>query len=588
MDDRDEHFQDSRILTRWIWTGYLRFHWKLILVAFLLMTIEGGMLGVLSYMIEPMFDRIFVAGERGAIPLVAGGIFVIFALRAVSGFGQKVLMTRVGQSVAAHLQRDLVAHMVTLDNRWFQVHPPGNLIERVRGDTTAAAGIWSTVLAAGGRDIVAMLSLFAVALSIDWLWTLIAVAGVPILILPILALQRWVRRTARRVRVIAADLSTRLDEIFHGVPTIKLNRMEARETERFGNHTHDLVQARIRASMGRAGIPALIDIIAGIGFLGVLSYGSLQIIDGNKTVGEFMSFFTAMALVFEPLRRLGNVTGAWQVALASLERIYQVFLEKPTILSPANPATLSVPASQADIIFDDVRMAYDDTPVLNGLSFTAKAGEVTALVGASGAGKSTVFNLLTRLVDPQTGRISIGGTAVDQLDLAELRDQFSVVTQDAQLFDEILRDNILLGRDDLDPAKLQSALDAAHVSDFLPRLPDGLNSPAGPRGSNLSGGQRQRVAIARALVREAPVLLLDEATSALDAKSEKIVQDALDQLSRDRTTLVIAHRLATVRDADKIIVMDKGQVVEQGTHDSLLTQDGIYSGLYKLQFHPQS
>lgn len=588
MKEQQPRHENSAVLTRWIWKGYLRHYWPMLLVAFLLMTVEGGMLGLMSYMIEPMFDRIFLAGERGSIPLVAGGIFLIFTARALSGFGQRVLMSRVGQKVSAHLQRDLVSHMLTLDNRWFQQNSPGVLIERVRGDTSAASNIWSTVLAAAGRDVIAMVSLFAVALSIDWLWTLIAVAGVPLLVLPIVALQRWVRKVARRVRDIAAELSTRLDEIFHGVPTIKLNRMEARESSRFADATHALVRTRTYSVAGQAGIPALMDIMAGIGFLGVLSYGGLQIIDGQKTVGEFMSFFTAMALVFEPLRRLGNVTGAWQVALASLERVYEVFLEQPTILSPRKPEQLPVPSGKADIVFDNVRMAYDDTPVLNGLSFIAKAGQVTALVGASGAGKSTVFNLLTRLVDPQSGRITLGDTPVNALQLEVLRDQFSVVTQDAQLFDETLRDNIMLGRDDVDSDYLQSALDAAHVSDFLPRLADGLNSAAGPRGSNLSGGQRQRVAIARALLRNAPILLLDEATSALDAKSEKIVQEALDQLSRDRTTLVIAHRLATVRDADKIIVMDKGRVVEEGNHESLLAQDGIYSGLYKLQFSSQS
>ncbi|WP_095590581.1 ABC transporter ATP-binding protein [Actibacterium ureilyticum] len=588
MKEPQNPHENSALLTRWIWRGYLRHYWPMLLVAFLLMTIEGGMLGLMSYMIEPMFDRIFLAGERSSIPLVAGGIFLIFTARALSGFCQRVLMSRVGQKVSAHIQRDLVAHMLTLDNRWFQQNPPGVLIERVRGDTNAASNIWSTVLAAAGRDVIAMVSLFAVALSIDWLWTLIAVAGVPLLVLPIILLQRFVRRTARRVRDIAAELATRLDEIFHGVPTIKLNRMEDRESGRFANASHALVRARTFSVAGQAGIPAMMDIMAGVGFLGVLSYGGLQIIDGQKTVGEFMSFFTAMALVFEPLRRLGNVTGAWQVALASLERVYGVFLEQPTILSPAQPAKLSVPAAQADIVLDDVRMAYDETPVLNGVSFTAKAGKVTALVGASGAGKSTVFNLLTRLVDPQSGQISIGGTPIDTLALTDLRDQFSVVTQDAQLFDETLRDNILLGREDIAEDRLATVLDAAHVADFLPRLADGLNSPAGPRGSNLSGGQRQRVAIARALLRNAPILLLDEATSALDTKSERIVQEALDQLSRNRTTLVIAHRLATVRDADKIVVMDKGRVVEEGTHDSLLARDGVYSGLYKLQFSTQN
>jgi len=575
-------------VARWLWHGYLRRHLPAIGLALLLMSVEGSMLGALSYSVRPMFDKVLVAGNRGAIPLVAIVIFGVFAARALAGFGQRVLMAYVGQRVSAKLQGDLVTHMLTLDNAWFQTTPPGNLIERVRGDTQAAAMIWSTVLGAAGRDVIAAVSLFAVAVSVDWVWTLIAVAGIPLLVLPIMALQRWVRRTTRTARAAAAVIATRLDEIFHGVTTIKLNRMEARETRRFDRALDRFVGAQVRSAAGQAGIPALMDVIAGLGFLGVLSYGGLQIIDGQKSVGEFMSFFTAMALVFEPLRRIGNVSGAWQAALASLERLFAVFDARPTILSPQHPQSLSCKPEDADIVFSDVSLAYRDAPVLHGLSLRAKAGQMTALVGPSGAGKSTVFNLLTRLVEPQQGSITLGGTPIDRLALTNLRDFFSVVTQDALLFDETLRDNILLGRDDISDARLTQVLEAAHIADFLPMLPNGLDSPAGPRGSNLSGGQRQRVAIARALLRDAPILLLDEATSALDAKSERVVQAALERLSVGRTTLVIAHRLATVREADNIIVMDQGRVVEQGTHEELLAQDGLYSGLYKLQFAPHT
>lgn len=571
-------------VVRWLWRGYLRAHLGVILFALLLMSIEGAMLGLLSFMIEPMFDDVFVSGDGSAIPLVAGGIFAIFLTRALAGFGHRVLMARVGQRVSASLQHDLVGHMLTLDSVWFQKTPPGNLIERVRGDTLVASTIWSTVLAAAGRDLVALIALFVVALSNDWLWTLIAIAGVPLLVLPIMVLQRIVRKTTRKARAEAAHISTRLDEIFHGVTTIKLNRLEAHEGRRFQATVEKFVRAQLRSEAGKAGIPALMDIVAAIGFLGVLYYGGHQIIAGEKTVGEFMSFFTAMALIFEPLRRLGNVSGAWQAALASLERLHAVFEDKPTILSPAQPQKLTTPAAKSDIALQDVQLAYDDTPVLRGLTLTAKAGQMTALVGASGAGKSTVFNLITRLVEPQSGTITLAGTPINQMALRDLRGLFSVVSQDSLLFDETLRDNILLGRTDVSQDRLAEILDAAHISDFLPALPLGLDSPAGPRGSNLSGGQRQRVAIARALLRDAPILLLDEATSALDAKSEQVVQAALDRLCKGRTTLVIAHRLSTVRNADKIIVMDKGRVAEEGTHDTLLAQGGLYSGLYQLQF----
>ena len=377
-------------------------------------------------------------------------------------------------------------------------------------------------------------------------------------------------------------MSTRLDEVFHGINPIKLNTLEQYQSDRYAALQKQRVKAEVKAATGKAAVPALIDIMTGVGFLGVLVFGGSEIIAGEKTVGQFMSFFTAMSLAFEPLRRLGAMSGQLQTAAASIDRLKVVLNERPTLLSPAQPAAR--PEGAPRITFDGVTLDYGDLPVLRGASFTAEAGKTTALVGASGAGKSTVFNVLTRLVDPKEGKVTINDQATDAIALPDLRSMFSVVAQDAALFDESLRDNLLLGRTDVTDNQLQTVLDAAHVSDFLTNLPDGLDSPAGPRGSNLSGGQRQRVAIARALLRDTPILLLDEATSALDTKSEAIVQSALEKLSVGRTTLVIAHRLSTVRNADSIIVMDQGRVIDQGTHDDLLERGGLYADLYNLQF----
>ncbi len=574
----------ERTLIAWVWRNYLRKRMPFLIVALLLMTVEGSMLGALSYLMQPMFDDVFIAGNTSAVYGVALAISGVFVVRAVSALSHRLLMSWIGERVTAEVQSDLLRHLMTLDQAFFQVHSPGNLIERVRGDSAGIRQIFASVIAAFGRDFVALISLLAVAIYIDWVWTLVAAIGTPLLIIPVVALQRLVRRTSRASRAAAAQNSNRLDEIFHGITTIQLTGSEAREAGRYRQSVDEFVRAQLRAEAGSAGIPALIDIVAAIGFAGVLTYGGMQIIGGEKTVGEFMAFFTAMALVFDPLRRLGGVSAALQNAMASVERMYGILQTPPSITSPVPPRA-PVPAREdTRIELDRVTFAYGMEPVLRGTSFVAEAGQTTALVGPSGAGKTTIFTLLTRLADPQQGAIRIGGYDLRDMDLAGLRGMFSVVSQDAALFDETIRDNILMGRIDVSQSRLEEVLEAAHVAEFLRHMPQGLDTPAGPRGSGLSGGQRQRVAIARALLRDAPILLLDEATSALDAQSEALVQAALDRLSEGRTTLVIAHRLATVRDADKILVMDRGEVRQQGTHAELIAQGGLYADLHRLQF----
>ncbi|WP_102110503.1 ABC transporter ATP-binding protein [Oceaniglobus roseus] len=565
-----------------LWRDYVGAHWKWIAVAFAMMVVEGSTVGLLSWMLQPMFDRVFIGGNFGALWWVGTAILGLFVVRAFSGVIYRVLLVRVAQRSSTDMQIDMLGHMMTLDSTYFQKNAPGYLMERVQGDTQAVQNIWQVLISSIGRDVVALASLFTVAVSIDWVWTAVALIGIPVLILPTRALQKYVRRKTGQMRDQATQRSTRLDEIFHGINPIKLNGMEGYQLNRFRAVVDGIVTAQVKTTAGTSMLPGMIDIMTGVGFFGVLLLGGSEIIEGEKTVGQFMSFFTAMALAFQPLRRLGGLTGTFQIAAASLERLYYIFDLRPTITTPAAPARIA--AANADIVFDDVHFAYETEKVLNGVSFTAKVGKTTALVGASGAGKSTVFNVLTRLVEPQSGQARLGDTPVTALALAELRGQISVVTQDALLFDETIRENILLGRTDIPESRLNEVVEAAHVADFLRQLPAGLESPAGPRGSNLSGGQRQRVAIARALLRDTPILLLDEATSALDAQSEAVIQAALERLSHGRTTLVIAHRLATIRGADSIVVMDRGEAVDQGTHEELLARGGIYADLHRLQF----
>jgi subfamily B ATP-binding cassette protein MsbA len=572
----------SRTLFRRFWSGYLRPHLPLMALAFVLMMIEGSTLGLLSYMIEPLFDQVFAPGGSGALPLVGGAILALFLIRAVTSILGRWLLARVNQTSAGHMQANLVRHLLTLDAGFFQRHSPGKLIERVQGDTQAAQGAATLVIGGIGRDLVSLGGLFAVALWIDPVWTAAALIGAPLLLLPALVMRRYLRRKAMHTREQAGLRATRLDEIFHGIQAVKLNRMEGYQASRFQRIINSIVRAEVKTALGRAAMPALVDVITGVGFFAVLMLGGSEVAAGERTTGEFMAFFTAMALTFQPIRRLGDLAGQWQVAEASLERIFTLFDTRATGTRPTESRARPAPGAP-EIRFESVSFTYPDRPVLDALSFTAEAGKVTALVGASGAGKSTVFQLIAALVEPQAGRILIGGVDVQDLSLSDQRALLASVSQDAALFDETLRENLILGRDDISDDRLAAALADAEVTAFADALPRRLDTPAGPRGSALSGGQRQRIAIARALLADAPVLLLDEATSALDTRTEAAVSAALSRAQAGRTTLVIAHRLSTVKGADKILVLDHGRLIEEGTHDSLMAKGGLYAQLQQAQ-----
>ncbi|MBO9432080.1 ABC transporter ATP-binding protein [Sulfitobacter sp. R18_1] len=577
----DDSYTSAQLM-RWLWRDYLKKHTGLMAIAVIFMIIEGSTLGVLAKLMEPMFDRVFVGGDRGALVWVGLVLVAIFALRALATVVQKVLLTRVAQRTAADLRIDLLDRMMQQDGAFHQNHPPGFLVQRVQSDVNAVGNVWRAFITGAGRDLVGLVILMGVAIAIDPIWALLAMVGVPLMVLPAAIAQRFVRARSREARDIGASLSTRLDEVFHGIVQIKLNALEDYQARQYRELTRTFIRTEVRAAFGNSAIPAMIDIMSGIGFMAVIVYGGSEIIAGNKTIGEFMTFFTSLGFMFSPLRRLGAISGLWQMAAAALERIKEL-LDAPLHLRSPDKAQ-AAPDGPPDVTLTDVSLSYGDTKVLNGLDLTAKAGQTTALVGASGAGKSTIFNLLTRLVDPQSGSVRIGGIDTSAMTIPDLRGLFSVVTQEALLFDETLRENIVLGRENVTDEELDRVLKAAHVADFLPQLEQGLETRVGPRGSALSGGQRQRVVIARALLRDTPILLLDEATSALDAQSEQVVQDALDRLAKGRTTIVIAHRLSTIRSADKIVVMDRGRVTDEGTHDELMERGGIYADLYRLQY----
>ncbi len=573
---------DKKPLFKWFWSLYVREHFALLFIALIFMSIEGSMLGLLSYSIKFLFDNVLVSKDTSSILFVAVVIFSIFSIRAIAGFVHRLLTVNVCQKIIKVIQDRMVAHLLNMDVGFHQKNSPGILMDRVRADSKALSESVGEAFMTAGRDGFSLISLLAVVFFIDWKWSLIAFLGLPFLVLPILLLQGLVRSRAGENRDYESKANVRLDEIFHGITDIKLNRAEGRERNKFFDILQLTHKVRLRLEAGMAGIPAMIDVIAAIGFLAVMIFGAIDITSGSKTIGEFMSFFTAMALIFEPLRRLSNVSGNIQVAMASLERVFKVLEERSSIVFP----TLSSVEKKFDKIgieFDSVHFSYEDKKVLENITFEIEEGTSNAIVGYSGSGKTTLFNLITRLIDPSSGLIKLNGININDFCLNDLRSLISVVRQDGMVFDETILENIRFGKPTASDREIREAAKMAYVDEFTYELKDGLKTVVGPRGSTLSGGQRQRISIARAFLRNSPLLLLDEPTSALDSKSEELIQKSLSNLAKHSTTITIAHRLSTIVDSDKVLVLDSGKIVGQGKHSKLLPENPLYSNLFKSQ-----
>jgi len=573
---------DKKPLFKWFWNSYVRAHVGVLFIALIFMSIEGSMLGVLSYSIKFLFDNVLVSNDTSSILFVAVLIFSIFSMRAIAGFIHRLMTVNVCQKIIKILQDRMVGHLLNMDVGFHQKNSPGGLMDRVRADSKALSESVSEAFMTVGRDGFSLISLIAVVFFIDWKWSLIAFLGIPFLVMPILLLQGLVRSRAGENRDFESKANVRLDEIFHGITDIKLNEAEKSERNKFFDILQVTHKVRLRLEAGMAGIPAMIDIIAAIGFLAVMIFGAIDITSGSKTIGEFMSFFTAMALIFEPLRRLSNVSGNIQVAMASLERVFKIFEEKPSIVF-SNLSRNENEFDKVGLEFESVYFSYGDKKIVENINFEIEEGTSNAIVGYSGSGKTTLFNLITRLIDPITGQVRINGVDLTDISLKELRSLISVVRQDGMMFDETILENIRFGKPMASDLEIRKAAKMAYVDEFSNELKDGLNTVVGPRGSTLSGGQRQRISIARAFLRNSPLLLLDEPTSALDSQSEKLIQKSLSELSKKSTTITIAHRLSTIVDSDKVLVLDNGKIVGQGKHDGLVKESELYSNLFKSQ-----
>jgi subfamily B ATP-binding cassette protein MsbA len=556
---------------------------KRLLLAVLLMAVFAGTNAAVAKLMEPIVNEAFYRGNLHQLYSIAAAVVVIFVIRGWATYGQSTLLNYAGQSIVADLQKRLFRHIIWADLSFFSRQSPGALTARFTNDANMLRGAVSNTLTSFGRDLLSLIGLLALMFYQDWILACIAFIGFPIAVLPIARLGKRMRRVSRSQQQQTGLLATLLDEAFQGVRQVKAHGMEAHEASRVGGTVTALFKLATKAERTRALSNPALESLAGVAIAAVMIYGGHQVIAGGKTPGAFFSFIAAVLLAYEPIKRLSQLNTSLQEGLAAAERVFAMLDAKPAITDRPEAPLLQIRGGA--VTLQDVTFTYGgESAALDRLDLDIPAGATVALVGPSGAGKSTVFNLILRFFDPDSGRVLIDGQDLRDIRLNSLRAAIAMVSQDSLLFDDTVRANILYGRPTATPEEVVAAATSAHADGFIRELPEGYDTPVGPRGVRLSGGQRQRILIARAMLRDAPILLLDEATSALDNESERIVQAALQHLKRGRTTIVIAHRLSTVVAADCIYVMEYGRVVERGRHAELLASDGVYARLYAQQF----
>jgi len=513
-------------------------------------------------------------------------MIAVVALLAGASALRYYLVTVIGERIVADLRRDVFAHLTALSPVFFDSARAGELISRLTADTTQIKSAVGSSVSVALRNMVLFVGASLMMVVTSPRLSGLVLAAIPLIVLPLVAFGRWVRRLSRRAQDTLAHASAYAAESVGAMRTVQAFTSERMVTGRFAADVETAFEAARGSTRARAVLTAIVIFIVFASVVAILWIGSHDVLVGSMTAGRLGQFVLYAAFAAAGLGQLSEVWGEVAAASGAAERLFEILRVKPAIAAPASPRRLPEPA-RGDVTLDAIRFAYPARPgalVLDGVTLTVRAGEKVAIVGPSGAGKSTLFHLLLRFYDPAGGMILFDGVPVRDVDPAALRARIALVPQDTVVFAASARDNIRFGRPDASDAEVARAAELAHAAEFIARLPHGFDTQLGERGVTLSGGQRQRIAIARAILRDAPLLLLDEATSSLDAESETLVQTALEELMRERTTLVIAHRLATVLSCDRIVVMDQGHIVEQGTHASLVASGGLYARLARLQF----
>lgn len=555
---------------------------RLIFAMFCTIMAAAGNLYI-PWIIKDMIDEVLADKNGTMLNWIAASIIAIFVVRGLFWYGQNYLMSYVGQSVIIDIRAAVFKKLQRLSVSFYDKNKTGTIMSYVTNDVNAlqSAMVENTIEMITEGFI--LIGSVVAMIYLDWRLTLFTVCTFPVVLWFMEFFGKKIRKTGGRIQECTADITSVLQESMASARVIKSFVREDYEVDRFDVENRANFRANMKNAQLMATLTPVVELVAAIGVTMIIWYGGNNVINGTITAGSLVAFLTYAVNISNPIKRLTRVIGNIQKALAAAQRVFMI-IDMPEEIAESRDAK-QLPEVSGKVEFKNVSFAYDDKGnVITDLSFSVKPGEVIAIVGPSGAGKSTIANLLPRFYDVNKGDIKIDGHSVREVTLDSLREQVGIVPQETMLFNGSVYNNILYGRLDATKEEIEAAAKAANAHDFIMQLTDGYETKLGDRGVNLSGGQRQRIAIARAILKNPRILILDEATSALDTESERVVQEALDRLMVGRTSFVIAHRLSTVKNADKILVMEKGNLVESGTHDELLALDGLYAHLYKIQY----
>ena len=559
-----------------------RYLWPSFSLALFFNFLYGASTGFVPLVIKYLFDEVLPSQDRLRLYSAPVAIVVVITIRAAAQYLGNYLTEIVGQEITADLRNSLAAKILELPQSYIDKNPSSVLVSRVLSDVNLVRGGIVDGFVSVIKDSITLLALVSVAFYQDWLLSLIAFILFPFAIYPVIKSSKKVRRTSKKGQSSLARLATYLQESIVGSRVVKIFGMQGYELSRFEAENKSVRDTALKTTRAKLANQPLMELLGAVGFSAVLMYGGESVIAGARTTGSLFAFLTSLYLCYAPFKSIAKSNTSWQQGASAAEDLYAILDILPDPPESARPKEIS--GFSSSLIAQDVCFGYGDELVINQLNLEVSKGRTVALVGTSGGGKSTIIDLFCRLYEPTAGAITLDGIDLRDLSLDGLRKLISVVDQNTFLFNDTVANNIAYGHTDSSPERIEAAARAANAHDFIVQLSDGYNTLIGENGTMLSGGQRQRVAIARALIKNAPILFLDEATSALDSASEKVVQEALDRLMANRTTLVVAHRLSTVVNADCICVIAGGQVVESGTHAALLGHGGVYSRLFSTQF----